>query len=374
MKIKMATILGARPQFIKAAVISRVIRRFNSYSSDKKIKEVIIHSGQHYDIKMSKIFFDELKIPRPDYYLDINGKSHGAMTGLMLQKIEESLLKIKPDIVLVYGDTNTTLAGALAAVKMQIPVAHVEAGLRSFNMEMPEEINRILTDRVSNFLYCPTETAVNNLARERIGKEAVGNTFKQRVIESGDVMYDSVLYYSKIAKPSKEIQKIIKGLDGGFYLATIHRAENTDNNLRLKNIFEALDEISKDISVILPLHPRTEKKLSELKLFSSRIKIIKPVGYFDMLTLIINCKGVITDSGGLQKESYFLNKFCIVLRDQTEWVELIKNRVAVLAGAQKERIISEGKKLNKMKIKIKKDLFGDGTAGEKIISSIISNL
>jgi len=372
MNTKITTILGARPQFIKAAVISRTISKLNSENSTKQIEEIIIHSGQHYDIGMSQIFFDELHIPKPDYFLDVNGNSHAVMTAMMLMKIEKCLLEIKPDIVLIYGDTNTTLAGALTAAKLNIPVAHVEAGLRSFNRNMPEEINRILSDKISRLLFCPTATAVINLNNEGIGLESEKSKYGQKVILSGDVMFDSVLYYEKIAQPSGQIQKLIKEQKGNFYLSTIHRAENTNDINRLRNIIEALEKISKDITVIIPLHPRTKKIINENGISIKHIKLIEPVGYFDLLSLLSNCKGVFIDSGGLQKEAYFMKKFCIILRNETEWVELVKNKAAVLVGANKENIFTAEKKLSLLHIEPEFGLFGNGKAGEKIVGKLIS--
>jgi len=370
---KVATILGARPQFIKAAVISRMISKLNSENQSEQIEEIIIHSGQHYDIGMSQIFFDELQIPKPDYFLDVNGSSHAVMTGMMLMKIEKCLTEINPDIVLIYGDTNTTLAGALTAAKLNIPVAHVEAGLRSFNRNMPEEINRILADKVSTLLFCPTTTAVNNLNSEGIGLENEKTLYGQQVILSGDVMFDSVLYYEKIARPSEQIRKLIEEHKGNFYLSTIHRAENTNDINRLRNIIEALEEISKNTTVIIPLHPRTKKIINDNKIRSNNIKYIEPIGYFDLLTLLSKCNGVFTDSGGLQKESYFMKKICIILRDETEWIELVRNKAAFLVGADMEQIISAEKNLGSPNIETATGLFGDGKAGEKIVQTLISN-
>jgi len=372
MEKKIATILGARPQFIKAAVISRIIKELNDENSSQLIDEIIIHSGQHYDIGMSQIFFDELDIPKPHYFLDVNGSSHAVMTGMMLIKIEKCLNEIKPDIVLIYGDTNTTLAGALTAAKLNIPVAHVEAGLRSFNRNMPEEINRILADKISSILFCPTTTAVNNLNNEGIGIEDKKSLYGQKVVLSGDVMYDSVLYYEKIAKPSDQIKKIIEEIKDNFYLATIHRAENTNDLSRLRNIIEALEEISKQTPVIIPLHPRTKKIINDNRILTKHIKFIEPAGYFDLLTLLSKCKGVFTDSGGLQKEAYFMKKFCVILRDETEWVELVRNNAAVLVGADKEQVVTAEKKLSSLNVEPETGLFGDGKAGEKIVGKLIS--
>ena len=320
--IKILTILGARPQFIKAGSVSREILKH------KEIEEVIVHTGQHYDVNMSDIFFDEMKIPKPNYFLGIGGKSHGAMTGQMIEKIEEVVLKENPDWIMVYGDTNSTLAGSIVASKLHIKLAHIEAGLRSFNMQMPEEVNRILTDRVSNILFCPTNTAIENLQKE--GYE----NLNCKIVNSGDVMQDGAIFYQSLAsKPSCEINK-------DYILATIHRAENTDNKERLTSIFEALNEIAKEKQIILPLHPRTKKILTELNIDTSSLTIIEPVGYLEMVWLIDNCEMVMTDSGGLQKEAYFFKKQCITLRDETEWVELVNGGFNTLVGASREKIMN----------------------------------
>jgi UDP-GlcNAc3NAcA epimerase len=293
--MKIVTIVGARPQFVKAATISRVVK------NREDVKEVIVHTGQHYDVNMSKIFFEDMQIPMPDYHFTINGKSHGAQTGQMLEKIEEVLIKEKPDWVLVYGDTNSTIAGALAASKLHIKVAHVEAGLRSFNMRMPEEQNRILTDRLSSALFCPTETAMKNLKDEGYDK------FPINVLNVGDVMFDAAMCYAKdsAAKSKATIP------EEDFILVTCHRAENTDDISRLRNIVEALNEISKSIKLILPLHPRTSNVMSENGL-TFDFETQDPVGYFEMVEYLKSCKAVITDSGGLQKEAYFFHKPCIL--------------------------------------------------------------
>ncbi|HHD78515.1 MAG TPA: UDP-N-acetylglucosamine 2-epimerase (non-hydrolyzing), partial [Epsilonproteobacteria bacterium] len=282
--MKIVTILGARPQFIKAGSVSREI------SKHTDLEEVIVHTGQHYDANMSDIFFNQMKIPKPHHYLDVNGLSHGAMTGQMLEKIEKVLLDEKPDWVMVYGDTNSTLAGALAASKLHIKVAHIEAGLRSFNMKMPEEVNRILTDRISNTLFCPTDSAMQNLSNEGYDGLDV------KVVKSGDVMQDGAMFYKNLAlKPNVDIKD-------KYILCTIHRAENTDDVQRLKSIFEALVVLSNDVQIILPLHPRTKKILESLEIDISGLTIIDPVGYLEMVWLIDHCKLVMTDSGGLQKE------------------------------------------------------------------------
>jgi UDP-GlcNAc3NAcA epimerase len=333
---KIVTIIGARPQFIKAAVLSRLIR---SDEWKDKFTEVLVHTGQHYDQNMSEVFFNDMEIPEPDYNLNVGSGTHGKMTGEMLLKIEEVLLREKPNMVLVYGDTNSTLAGALAASKLHIPVAHVEAGLRSFWKKMPEEQNRILTDHLAEWLFCPTDTAVNNLKMEGItlGVENVG-----------DIMLDANIYYKKRLDIEKEQGfyrlKKMNGLNdelihGSFVLATVHRAENTDDPVKLANIVEALNALENN--VIMPLHPRTKKLISAAGLtFKANVTIIEPVGYFEMLVLEMKCSCIITDSGGVQKEAYFLKKPCITLREQTEWVETVESGWNKLAGNNAPNIIA----------------------------------
>jgi UDP-GlcNAc3NAcA epimerase len=352
--MKLVTILGARPQFVKAATVSRELKKVG-------VHEVIVHTGQHFDANMSQIFFDEMEIPQPDYNLEISGLNHGAMTGRMLEKIEEVLVKEKPEYVLVYGDTNSTLAGALAASKLHIPVAHVEAGLRSYEMRMPEEVNRILTDRISSILLCPTTTAIKNLEAEGY------KNFNCKVVLSGDVMFDAVQYYqSKIESHSTIIEK--ENLTHKpFVLATLHRAENTNDAKRLLEICDAFNEINQKVKVVLPLHPRTKSFLANQNI-QLNAHIIDPVGYFDMLALLKNCKMVLTDSGGLQKEAYFFEKFCITLRDQTEWTELLEAGVNVLAGADRKKIVNLFNDNISQVIKLKEGLYGRGHA-----ASIIAN-
>lgn len=353
--MKIISIVGARPQFIKAAVLSREIRKHSDLS------ELIIHTGQHYDKNMSDVFFEEMEIPTADFNLSINGLNHGAMTGQMLIGIEEILLKENPDIVIVFGDTNTTLAGALSAKKLHIKVAHIEAGLRSFNMRMPEEVNRILTDRISNLLFCPTQNAVDNLVKEGF-KE-----FDSQIILSGDIMYDAVLYYSQKAS---EKSTIISELNlSEYFLSTIHRAENTDDLQRLKSIVAALNKLNEVTKVILPLHPRTKKIINQNQL-KYDFTIIEPVGYFDMLELIRNSKLVLTDSGGLQKEAYFLGKNCVTLRDETEWVELVEDGFNILAGADAEKIIEYASVMKNKTSDFTKNLFGRGDAGSLIVKHL----
>ncbi|HZY81026.1 MAG TPA: UDP-N-acetylglucosamine 2-epimerase (non-hydrolyzing) [Cyclobacteriaceae bacterium] len=344
--MKILTVIGARPQFIKAAAVSRALK-------SAEIHEIIVHTGQHYDHNMSKVFFEEMEIPTPDYNLDVNDLSHGAMTGRMLEKIEAVLIEQKPDYVLVYGDTNSTLAGALAAVKLHIPVAHVEAGLRSFDMRMPEEVNRILTDRISSILFCPTDAAIINLKKENCSGE---------VINVGDVMLDTLLFYKQRASQKSTILKDLNLADKPFVLATIHRAENTNDPERLNAICDAINEINKNIPVLLPLHPRTK---SYLKTKPNAI-IVEPLGYFDMLSALSGCSLVMTDSGGLQKESYFCNKFCVTLRDRTEWVELVEVGANVLAGSAKEEIIRSVMTNLKTSVKFDARLYGNGDASAKI--------
>lgn len=356
--MKILTIVGARPQFIKAAAVSRVISSFAG-----KVEEVIVHTGQHFDANMSDVFFTEMDIPRPKYNLDIHGVNHGTMTGRMLEGIEEIILKEKPDWLLVYGDTNSTLAGALAAAKLQVKVAHVEAGLRSFNMKMPEEVNRILADRISTILLCPTKTAVTNLENEGYKNLPI------KIEMTGDVMLDAARFYEKKAKAMAKVANEVKY--SKFALSTIHRAENTDDIVRLKEIVLALNEIHKTIPVVLPLHPRTSKKLIDhgIKL---DVHLLEPVGYFDMISFLSRCELVLTDSGGLQKEAYFFEKPCVTFRDETEWVELVEVGANKVVGANKEAIVKAVESYLKEKSNFTQKLYGEGKASEKIIEAILN--
>ena len=350
---KIVTIIGARPQFVKAAVISRQIVKKNS-----DIEEIIIHTGQHYDENMSDIFFKELNIPKPDYNLNIGSFSHGKQTGQMLEKIEEVLLVEQPDWVLVYGDTNSTIAGSLAASKLNIKVAHVEAGLRSFNRLMPEEINRIATDHISDCLLVPTENAIELLKKEGLGKKS---------FFTGDLMYESVLFYMAKIKLNED-KYILSNTPSNYYLATLHRPENTNFKLRMESIFRAFSKLK--ISIVLPLHPRTKKIIEEYNLtIPDNVKIIEPVGYLKMLTLLKNCDKILTDSGGLQKEAFFLKKQCITLRDETEWIETIKDNWNIIVGADEEKII----KADSISVKNseQQQYFGDGNASEIILKVIM---
>ena len=345
--MKIVTVVGARPQFIKMAPVSKELR--------KTFEEIIIHTGQHYDYEMNKIFFDELKIPEPDYHLGIGSGSHGHQTGEMLKRIEEVLMKEKPDRVMVFGDTNTTLAGALTAAKLHISVAHVEAGLRSFDRRMPEEINRMLTDHCSNILFCPTETSIENLKREGIVEGAY---------LTGDVMVDALKEHIRIAEQESGILDEFELEPRGYYLATIHRAENTDDFNRLKNIVNAFCEIG---NLVLPCHPRTEKYLKKYGLWdelTEHVKVAKPMGYLDMLMLEKNAKKILTDSGGVQKEAYILKVPCITLRENTEWVETVEDGWNVLVGSDKEVII---KMVNEFEPDgEQKNVFGEGKASSEI--------
>jgi UDP-GlcNAc3NAcA epimerase len=353
---KIVTILGARPQFVKAAVLSRII------SNHKEIEEVIIHTGQHYDLNMSDIFFSEMEIPKPKYNLDINGLGHGAMTGQMLEKIEKVLKEEKPDAVIVYGDTNSTIAGALAAKKLNIKVVHVEAGLRSFNMKMPEEINRILTDRISDLLLCPTDIAIQNLQKEGFSNLNI------KVVKSGDIMKDAVEHYRKTSEEKSSIIKDLTLHNNNFVLATIHRQENTDDLNKLTSIFKGLEKISAQCQVVLPMHPRTKKILEEHQL-TYNITTIDPVGYFDMLELLKNCTMVITDSGGLQKEAFFNKKHCIIVRDETEWVELVTNGFAKIVGSNTAKMLDAYAELKNKNADFSLNLYGN-SVGEKIYTEI----
>lgn len=354
--MKVVTILGARPQFVKAAVVSRAFQKHT------EAKEIIVHTGQHFDKNMSDIFFEEMDIPKPDYNLNIHGLSHGAMTGEMLKGIENILQQETPDYVMVYGDTNSTIAGALAAKKIHIKVAHVEAGLRSFNMRMPEEVNRILTDRISDKLFCPTQQAVDNLMKEGYGNLDI------EIIRTGDVMLDAALFYAKRANEKSDIVNQLK-LEK-YVLCTIHRAENTDDLSRLHAIIKAINEIAEKVQVVVPIHPRTRKIIGNNNIKTNFITI-DPVGYFDMIKLITNSILVMTDSGGLQKEAFYFGKNCITLRDETEWIELVNNGFNVTVGADTEKIIGAYETMLNKKNDFSVDLYGKGDASEKIVAELL---
>lgn len=354
--MKVVTIVGARPQFIKAAVVSRAFAKHR-----QEVQEILVHTGQHYDANMSDVFFDELDIPRPAYHLGIGGGSHGQNTGRMIEQIEVLLLSEKPDWVLVYGDTDSTLAGALAASKLHIPVAHVEAGLRSYNRRMPEEINRVLTDHLASLLLVPSEGASDNLRREGIAGSKV------RV--AGDVMYDAALYYRGKAKRPKAEALDALG-DDGFALCTIHRAENTDDNVRLQGILAGLAELP--ATVILPLHPRTRARMAAAGIhFPGNVRVIDPVGYLEMVWLEANCRIVLTDSGGVQKEAFFHGKPCITLRDETEWVELVEIGANRVVGTSSAAIQQAYVQMLAREISGTAQPYGKGHAAELVIAALL---
>lgn len=354
--MKIVTVLGARPQFIKASSLSREIKKRSN------CQEVIIHTGQHFDKNMSHIFFEEMQIPEPKYNLDINSLSHGAMTGRMLEEIEKILLIEKPDWLIVYGDTNSTIAGALAAKKLHIKVAHIEAGLRSFDMRMPEEINRILTDQISDILFCPTTIAIDNLEKDGFLEKDI------KISMSGDIMFDSALYYKGKMKRPQGMDEDEKPI-----LVTIHRQENTDSTKRLKSILTALNNLADEGNkLIWPIHPRT-KKIIESHGWPIKFKCISPVGYLEMLYLINSSSLVITDSGGLQKEAYFFNKYCLTLRDSTEWIELVENKVNTLIDVEDKNLLNNIKGYLDKKIDNSNHLYGEGNTAEIIIDQLIEN-
>jgi UDP-GlcNAc3NAcA epimerase len=362
--LKITTVVGARPQFIKAAAVSRAIAACGDAAADSAIRERIVHTGQHYDANMSRVFFDELRIPRPAVNLEVGSGTHAVQTGEMLKRLEADLLAEPPDWVLVYGDTNSTLAGALAAAKLHVPVAHVEAGLRSFNRRMPEEINRVLADRAASLLFCPTETAARNLAREGV---------TEGVHRVGDVMYDSVRFNARLAEEKSEVMDRLDLAPKGFYLATVHRAENTDDPERLAGILAAL--VGLERPVVLPLHPRTRKTLgARLEELGGAVRAIDPVAYLDMLMLERNARIVLTDSGGVQKEAFWLGVPCVTLRDETEWVELVEAGCNRLAGARTDAIVAAveafetgGAAPPELPPDRPADLYGDGTSAERIV-------
>lgn len=375
--------VGARPQFIKAAALSRAIR--GQFSS--QLREFIVHTGQHYDADMSEVFFEELEIPKPAYHLHVGSASHGAQTGAMVSALETLFLEHKPDAVLVYGDTNSTLAGALAASKIHIPVIHVEAGLRSFNKAMPEEINRILTDHVSSLLFTPTETGLENLEREGFERpdEQPASPNHPLVFHCGDVMYDNALYFKEIASRKAGEWFDNQGLtDGGFLLSTIHRNANTDDPARLKSLLNGLMDVVADsgLPLVLPLHPRTRKMLSQYALTdpffadleTKGIQILPPASYLQMVLLEARAALILTDSGGVQKEAYFYQKPCVVLRPETEWVELVASGAAILADCDRERIRMAGQKLLNQAYAAPAGFYGDGESAVFIAGQMLKML
>jgi UDP-N-acetylglucosamine 2-epimerase len=354
--MKIITVIGARPQFIKAVSLSKILRKHH--------EELIIHTGQHYDTNMSDVFFEELHIPKPEYHLDLGGGNHGKQTGVMLEKIEDILLKEKPDLVIVYGDTNSTLAGGLASAKLHIPVAHIEAGLRSFNKKMPEEINRILTDHLSDILFVPSADAVKQLNSEGIF---------ENIHDVGDIMYDSILNFKNLSLEKSKILEQLSLHPKGYSLATVHRPENTDNQQKLKSIFNALSSLDKNI--VIPIHPRTKNKIKEYNLDfnTKRIQLIEPLGYLDMLNLMSNAYSILTDSGGIQKEAYYLSVPCITMREQTEWKETLATGWNTLVGSDSKAIQEAYFDLpNKLNLN-RPDLYGDGHCAEEI-SKVIDQI
>ncbi len=382
MKKKIITIVGARPQIIKSSAISRAIK--NNFS--QILEEKIVHTGQHYDENMSEVFFHEMGIPLPDYNLNVGSGSHGAQTARMIEGLEEIFIKEQPTAIVVYGDTNSTIAGALAAAKIHIPVLHVEAGLRSFNKAMPEEVNRIACDHMSTLLFTPTTTGFDNLKREGFNLQSTekATVNSPRVYHCGDVMYDNSLYFSSVSDSKSTILNEIGLEPNNYILSTIHRDSNTDISVNLESIFKALLQIQKDsgLSIVLPIHPRTRSKMKDqlsAQLFSEveaneQFKIIDPAGFLDIIALEKNAKMIVTDSGGLQKEAYFFQKPCIILRPQTEWVEIVNNGNAILTEASYDKIMNAFFVLSTKTDFTYPTLYGDGKAAEFICEKIIEHL
>lgn len=380
-KKKLITIVGARPQIIKASAISRAIDLFYK----DQINEIIVHTGQHYDQNMSQIFFEELGIPNPKYNINVGSGRHGQQTAKMIDGIEEILLKENPDAVILYGDTNSTIAGALAASKIHIPVVHIEAGLRSYNKKMPEEINRISCDHMSTLLFSPTQQGIQNLMKEGFGIDTNGKASMDspHMYHCGDIMLDNSIYYSN-KKDSSEIMKTLDLKENKFILCTIHRDSNTDQEENLVGILNALLNCLKEtkLKLVLPLHPRTKGKIEKLNnqklvkriMENPNIHILPPAGFKDIIELEKNARLIITDSGGLQKEAYFFKKPCVILREQTEWVEIVENGNAILTGADNEKIKEAIKRLLSKEGFSYPNLFGDGKAGAFICSKILSDL
>lgn len=379
--IKILNVIGARPQIIKAAAISRVVR--NKFAG--QVEEKILHTGQHYDENMSAVFFEELGIPQPDYNLGVGSGKHGEQTAKMIAGIEEVLQKEQYDGILLYGDTNSTLAGAVAASKIHVPIFHVEAGLRSHNMAMPEEVNRIVCDQLSSILFPPTETGMKNLMEEGFlkSKAKFKNGKDRRVVNSGDVMYDNSRYYSEMAKKKCDIIKRIGLTPNGYVLATIHRDNNTDSSERLTSIFQALLDIAEkdNIDIVLPLHPRTRKLLPtnlapdvyKYLQSSDKVRLIPPASFFEIIELERHSRLVMTDSGGVQKEAFFFERPCVILRPETEWVEIVDHGAGIIADADYDRILTAYNELTGKSVRFPQ-LFGDGHAAEKILQSIIDYL
>lgn len=381
--MKLVTVVGARPQFVKAAAMSRAIARFNE-EGGALVEEVLVHTGQHYDSNMSDVFFEEMGIPKPDYFLGVNGLTHGAMTGQMLEKIEAVVLDERPDVLLVYGDTNSTLAGALAAAKLHVPVAHVEAGLRSFNRAMPEEVNRVLTDHAASLLFCPTDAAMRHLKNEGMRRFVqLGEVLPDEpptpqaplCMRTGDVMFDVVLHYSKQVDDGGALLCRL-GVEAGQYaLATVHRAENTDDQARLHELFEGLALVARERPVVLPLHPRTRGCLERAGMLDevcARLKVTEPMGYLDMVRLEKDAGLVLTDSGGIQKEAFFHRVPCVTLRTETEWVELADAGVnALVPGGAEDIRAAASRSAEVPNAAFDRELYGRGDAAALILHALV---
>lgn len=379
---KIITIVGARPQIIKSSAISRAVRG----AFKGQIDEIIVHTGQHYDENMSKVFFDEMEIPQPNYNLNVGSGSHGAQTAKMLEGLEDIFLSEKPDGVIVYGDTNSTVAGALAAAKIHIPLIHIEAGLRSYNKAMPEEINRIASDHMSTLLFSPTHSGIDNLKKEGFSTKNEGSASADNpyVFHCGDIMYDNSLYFSTVSDDKSSILEELGLEPNGYILGTVHRDSNTDINENMESIFNAIYDIAElsGKKFVLPLHPRTKNKmeshLSEelrMKLIESdKVLIVPPAGFLDIIALEKNASMLVTDSGGLQKEAFFFNKPCVILRPQTEWVEIVDNGNAILADANYDRIMNAYKTLSSKNDFTYPNFYGDGKASEFICQQIVDLL
>lgn len=377
--MRIITVIGARPQIIKAAALSRVI--LNDF---QEIEEIIVHTGQHYDKNMSDIFFTELEIPKPQINLKVGSSSHGAQTALMIEKIEKVMLEYSPNAVVVYGDTNSTLATAVAASKLHVPIVHIESGLRSFNKKMPEEVNRILCDHVSTLLFSPTKSGFNNLLKEGFSKEKSNNASADfpNIYHCGDIMYDNSLHFSKLSDENSDIIEKLNVQNEKFILATVHRNDNTDSKIKLKDLFSTFLQITEihQLKIILPLHPRTSKMMEQLldsKLLkkiqeSNLLTIIDPASFLDMIALEKNAELIITDSGGVQKEAYFFKKPCIILRPQTEWVEIVETKSAVISDTNSKIILEATERfLSNPDLKFP-EVFGDGNAASFIAKEMLN--
>ena len=377
--MRIITVIGARPQIIKAAALSRVI--LNDF---QEIEEIIVHTGQHYDKNMSDVFFTELEIPKPQINLKVGSSSHGAQTALMIEKIEKVMLEYSPNAVVVYGDTNSTLATAVAASKLHVPIVHIESGLRSFNKKMPEEVNRILCDHVSTLLFSPTKSGFNNLLKEGFSKEKSNNASADfpNIYHCGDIMYDNSLYFSKLSDKNSGILEKLNLQNEKFILATVHRNDNTDSKIKLKDLFSTFLQITEihQLKIILPLHPRTSKMMEQLldsKLLkkiqeSNLLTIIDPASFLDMIALEKNAELIITDSGGVQKEAYFFKKPCIILRPQTEWVEIVETKSAVISDTNSKIILEATKRFLANPYLDFPELFGNGNAASFIAKEMLN--